>query len=91
MFEFYPAKCILNKDKHGIDFTEATALWNDPGAIEIPAATLEEARYLVIGLINGKYWTVVATNRGERIRIISARHSRKSEVTLYEKHNSEGV
>ena len=30
-FEFDPAKSAANKDKHGIDFVEAQALWLDGG------------------------------------------------------------
>ncbi len=90
-FEYDPAKSLANRDTHGIDFTEAAALWRDPGMIEVPAATTDEARYLAIGQINGKHWTAVATNREERIRIISVRRSRKNEVMLYEDHNSKGI
>jgi uncharacterized protein len=37
----------------------------------------------VIGQIDGKHWSVV-TYREQRVRIISARRSRKEEVALYE-------
>lgn len=50
----------------------------------IPARTLDEPRWLVIGQIEGKHWSVVVTYRGERVRITSARRSRKEETTLYE-------
>jgi len=83
-FEFDPKKSDVNKTKHGIDFREAQALWNDPDLIEIPVKTSDEPRYLVIGKISGKYWSAVITYRGERIRLISSRRSRKEEVDLYE-------
>ncbi len=83
-FEFDPKKSDVNKTKHGIDFHEAQALWNDPDLIEIPAKTSDEPRYLVIGEISGKHWSAVITYRGEKIRIISSRRSRKEEVDLYE-------
>ena len=35
-FEFDPKKSDINKSKHGIDFYEAQALWDDPDLIEIP-------------------------------------------------------
>jgi uncharacterized DUF497 family protein len=38
----------------------------------------------VIGQIEGKYWSVVVTYREHRVRIVSARRSRKEEVALYE-------
>jgi uncharacterized DUF497 family protein len=90
-FEYDPDKNRINRDKHGIDFNESRALWNDPGMIEVPVATTDEPRYLVIGKIDGKHWTAVATLRGERIRIISVRRSRNNEVILYEDHNSQSI
>jgi uncharacterized DUF497 family protein len=51
-FEFDPVKSNSNKEKHGIDFYEAQALWNDPDLIEIPVITSDEPRFLVIGNIS---------------------------------------
>ncbi|HXE95102.1 MAG TPA: BrnT family toxin [Dongiaceae bacterium] len=83
-FEYDPEKSAANKLKHGIDFREAQALWNDLDYIEIPVMTADEPRYLVIGKINGKHWSGVITYRGESVRIISVRRSRKEEVDIYE-------
>jgi uncharacterized protein len=83
-FEFDPAKSVANLEKHGIDFTRAQQLWQDVTRVEIPARTTDEARWLVIGRIDGKHWSVVVTYRQGRPRIISARRSRKEEVALYE-------
>lgn len=83
-FEFDEAKSQANLQKHGIDFDDARALWSDPRLLEIPAKTDDEPRYLVIGLIREKYWSVVITYRGANIRIISIRRSRTEEVALYE-------
>lgn len=83
-FEFDPEKSDSNKKKHGIDFHEAQALLDDPDFIEIPVRTSDEPRFLVIGKISGKHWSGVVTYRTEKIRIISARRSRKEEVDLYE-------
>lgn len=83
-FEFDPAKSASNLEKHGIDFTAAQALWQDVMRVEIPARTVDEARWLVIGQIGGKHWSVMVTYREQRVRIISARRSRKEEVALYE-------
>jgi uncharacterized DUF497 family protein len=52
--------------------------------IEIPARTMDEPRFLVVGLIAGKHWSAVVTYRNEAIRLISVRRSRAEEVTLYE-------
>ena len=83
-FEYDATKSGRNKEKHGIDFVEAQLLWGDPERIEIPAKTEDEPRYVVIGKIGEKHWSVIITYREEKIRIISARRSRKEEIKFYE-------
>ena len=83
-FEFDPANSAANLEEHGIDLTQAQQLWQDVARVEIPARTTDEPRWLVIGRIDGKHWSVVVTYRQGRARIISARRSRKEEVALYE-------
>jgi uncharacterized DUF497 family protein len=83
-FEFDSDKSAANLQKHGIDFVEAQALWNDPDLLEIPARTTDEPRFLVIGKIGGRYWSGVITYREEQIRIISVRRARAEEVAIYE-------
>ncbi len=83
-FEFDLNKSKANKKKHGIDFVEAQALWEDPDLIEIPARTSDEPRFLLIGKISGKRWSGIIAYRGETIRIISVRRSRQEEVDIYE-------
>lgn len=84
LFEFDNDKSLSNLEKHGIDFLEAQDLWTDPDVLEIQANSDDEMRALAIGRINGKHWSAIITYRGENIRIISVRHSRKTEVELYE-------
>ncbi len=83
-FEFDESKSNENKKKHGIDFLEAQVIWDDPDVMEIPAKTRDEKRYLVIGRMDGKYWSAVTTYRTDKIRIISVRRSRPEEVEVYE-------
>jgi uncharacterized DUF497 family protein len=83
-FEFDPKKSKKNKEKHGLDFIEAQALWDDPDLLEIPARIEDEPRFLVIGKIKTKHWSGVITYREENIRIISVRRSRTEEVEVYE-------
>ena len=83
-FEFDDSKSRGNKEKHGIDFVEARLLWEDPDLIEIPARTEDEPRFLVVGEIQEKCWSGIITYRGDRIRIISVRRSRREEVEIYE-------
>jgi len=84
IFEFDPNKSKLNKEKHGINFVEAQALWNDPDLVEISVKTVDEPRFMVIGRISNIYWSEIITYSGENIRIISVRHSRPEEVKIYE-------
>ncbi len=83
-FEFDKRKSQMNKKKHGIDFIEAQALWEDPDRIEIPAKTLDEPRFILIGKISDKHWSSILVYRGEKIRIISVRRSRIEEIEIYE-------
>ena len=83
-FEFDETKSQSNLLKHGIDFVDAQALWNDPSLLEIPAKTEDEPRFLMIGVVAGKYWSAVITYRGVNVRLISVRRSRTEEVSLYE-------
>ena len=84
-FEFDAAKSAANKAKHGIDFTEAQALWADPDRLEVPARPMNEPRFLVIGRIGDTTWTAAVTYRHEEtIRIISVRRARRSEAKKYE-------
>ncbi len=83
-FEFDKRKSQVNKKKHGINFVEAQALWEDPDRIEIPAKTTEEPILILIGKISDKHWSSIFTYQGEKIRIISARRSRVEEIEIYE-------
>ena len=87
-FEFDENKSRSNAVKHGVDFVEAQLPWDDPDLLEIPAQTIDEPRYLLIGRIDGKHWSAVVTYRGKTIRFISVRRARAEEVALYE---SEGL
>jgi uncharacterized DUF497 family protein len=82
-FEFDPVKSAANKAKHGIDFVEAQALWNDPDRLEIPARNVDEPRAQVIGMIVSQVWSAFVTSRDERVRIISVRRARDEEKARY--------
>jgi uncharacterized DUF497 family protein len=82
-FEFDPAKSAGNKAKHGIDFVEAQAIWDDPERLEIPARSLDEPRYQLIGRIGERTWSAFITYRNERVRIISVRRARSDEEARY--------
>ena len=83
-FEFDPAKSAANLAKHGIDFVAGQALWSDDEAIEAPARTEGEPRFLVVGRIGTTTWASIITHRGPTIRIISIRRARPEEEARYE-------
>ncbi len=83
-FEYDPEKSRANKAKHGIDFDEAQALWQDERLIEAPARTDDEPRYLAVGMIDGRHWAAVCVRRGPNVRIISVRRAREQEIEHYE-------
>jgi len=83
-FESDETKSAANATKHGIDFVAAQALWLDEHLLEIPAKTTDEPRRLVIGVTEGRHYSAIITHREDRIRIISVRRSRATEVALYE-------
>jgi len=78
-FEWDPAKSTSNKQKHGVDFSDAQAIWEDTDRAVLDSKYGAEPRHLTIGLIDGKLYTAVTTMRGSTIRIISVRRSRKEE------------
>jgi len=82
-FEFDPEKSAANTIEHGIDFVQVQALWDDPNRVEVPARTVGEPRWLVVGRVSGLHWSAVVTYRDRRVRIISVRRSRPEEVSLY--------
>ena len=84
IFEFNEVKSDLSLRKHGINYQTATRFWEDFHLLEIRARSEDEPRFLVIGRLDGKHWSAVITYRNQRIRLISARRSRKLEMELYE-------
>src|SRR5947208_10929023 len=88
-FEFDPEKSTANKVKHGIDFVEAQALWNDPDRLEVAARSEVEPRSIVVGRIQETTWAACITYRHEEtIRIISVRRARARERQEYDRRRS---
>ena len=83
-FEWNPEKNEANLRKHGIDFEGAKTIW-EGRVLEVQSRQRyhAEIRYLAIGLYRGREITVVYTMQEEKIRIISARRSRRNERELY--------
>ena len=84
-FEWDDAKARSNLAKHGITFEAACRVFDDVLAFD--QLDLDsgpgEIRYVITGMVNGLPLTVVYTERGCRIRIISARKATKFEQREY--------
>lgn len=86
-FLWDPRKAVSNERKHGIGFQEATTVFDDPLSVTIadPDHSLEEQRLLLLGRSNrGQVLVVAHSERGESIRIISARRVNRRERRVYE-------
>ncbi len=84
IFEYDKNKSESNKLKHDIDFEEAKLLWDDDNRIEFQTSFEDEERFINIGKIHKKFYTIITTYRDTKIRIISARRSREKEIEIYE-------
>lgn len=80
-----------NIARHGISFDEAATALDDLFSVTIADAlhSIEEDRFLTIGFsTHGRLLVVVSTERGDRVRIISARPATPFEKRTYENENS---
>ncbi len=88
-FEWDPEKAAINEQKHGVTFKEAATIFGDPLTItfEDPDHSLdEEQRYLTFGKSRFDRLLVVShADRGDRVRLISARLMARHERRIYEK------
>ena len=85
-FEWDIAKNRVNLAKHSIDFADAVAVFEDDLALTRPDPEARgEPRFVTIGVDGfGRHLVVVFAERGESIRIISARRATKQEQRFYE-------
>ena len=86
-FEWDPKKAEQNVNKHGVTFEEASAVFGDPLAATVPDTrhSAEENRFVTMGQSSPKRLVVVAhVDRGEQVRIISARLATRRERRKYE-------
>ncbi|MBL7180944.1 MAG: BrnT family toxin [Pseudomonadota bacterium] len=87
IFEWDLKKAKTNLEKHGVSFEEASTAFKDPLSLTIddPLHSSDEKRLVLIGIsYNNSMLVVVHTERGDHIRIISARKATKKERIEYE-------
>ncbi len=87
IFEWDTEKARENEQKHRISFLEASEVFDDDhsSTVQDPDHSTSEDRYLIFGISKqGKHLVVAYTERGDRIRLISARHMTSRERRAYE-------
>jgi uncharacterized protein len=86
-FEWDAAKAAANAQKHGVTFAEASTVFADPLSVTIPDPrhSQDEPRFAIFGVSDrGRVLAVLHTERGERVRLISAREATRRERAVYE-------
>ncbi len=86
-FEWDPRKAVANLRKHGVSFDEAATAFGDPFGIVVddPRHSTNEARVALLGQSeSSRLLAVMFTERGDRIRLISARKATRREHRHYE-------
>ena len=86
-FEWDPDKGKKNTAKHRVSFEEAATVFGDRLSITIPDPlhSIKEHRFITIGRsAQNKILVVVHAERGDNIRIISARRATRLERKEYE-------
>ena len=89
-FQWDENKARTNLAKHGVSFEEAATAFGDPLSLTIPdpAHSQVEDRWITLGHSHQrKLLVVVHTERGDNIRIISARRAGRRERKSYEESN----
>ena len=89
-FEWDPRKATQNQRKHGVSFHEAATVYADPLAVTYhdPDHSVSEQRYITVRISNaGRLLIVAHADRGETIKIISARKTTLRERKHFEQEN----
>jgi len=87
LFEWDPRKARRNLMIHGVSFDEASTAFQDPlsQTIADPLHSEDEKRFVLLGRSHrNRLLVVVHTERGDRIRLISARLASTRERVRYE-------
>lgn len=82
---FDPAKDAINREKHKLPLAFGDRIFDDGDHLILPSIREidGEARFKVIGTVDGKLFTGVLTWRNDLPRFISVRRSNKGEERAY--------
>lgn len=86
-FIWDPVKAAANLRKHGVSFPEATTAFDDPNSLTAhdPDHSASDDRLVLLGTsTRGRLLVVAHIERGDAIRIISARKAARKERKIYE-------
>ena len=86
-FEWDSQKAATNARKHGVTFDEAATAFGDPFGLMVddPRHSETEHRSVLLGYSQaGRLLAVMFTERGDRLRLISARTATRRERRHYE-------
>jgi uncharacterized DUF497 family protein len=86
--EWDPEKAAANESKHSVSFSEAATVLSDPLSVTLPDPdhSLDEERLLLLGQSgSGRFLIVALTERGDAVRLISARPMTSRERRTYER------
>lgn len=86
-FEWDPKKAASNQRKHGVTFEEASSALRDSfsATTHDPDHSANEDRFVTFGISSkGRLLAVAHTERGDAVRIISARLATNIERHIYE-------
>ena len=86
-FEWDYDKASSNLAKHSVSFEEATTVFGDTLSFTVPDPdhSEDEERFLIFGINEqGRHLVISFTERGDRIRFISARQMTRREIRAYE-------
>ena len=85
-FEYDSKKDAINKAKHGISLAKGKAIFLDENRLTAvdDRQDYQETRYATLGLIEGRLYMVVYTERADTIRLISVRKANKREQNRYD-------
>ena len=90
-FEWDPQKAAANLAKHRVSFEDAATVFGDPlgRIVADPRHSSEEERLVLLGLSEAKHLlAVMYVDRGEAVRIISARRATRGERRHHEEVNN---
>ena len=85
--EWDPRKAASNRRTHGVDFHEAGSVLDDPLSTTFPDPehSVDEHRCITIGVsASGRILVIAHTDRGDAVRLISARRATPRERRFYE-------